>query len=157
MKDLLWHLTSAYMSCVYGWEGVRYVITKFSRMDSLPNILTRGAPLRALFARARAPLLYYTILYYTILYYTHSLTHSFNLSFIHSFIHLINQSINQSIILFSTINVKLVDEMIQSAYLCVILLVKHKKLPYYLILGEIQDSHHCWWRHRPSAAPPPIK
>ena len=26
--------------------GVRYVITKFSRMDSLPNFLTHGAPLR---------------------------------------------------------------------------------------------------------------
>ena len=37
--------------------GVRYVITKFSRMDSLPNFLTHGAPLRARFARARAPLL----------------------------------------------------------------------------------------------------
>ena len=30
--------------------GVRYVITKFSRMDSLPNFLTHGAPL-ARFAR----------------------------------------------------------------------------------------------------------
>ena len=28
--------------------GVRYVITKFSRMDSLPNFVTHGAPLRAL-------------------------------------------------------------------------------------------------------------
>ena len=27
--------------------GVRYVITKFSQMDSLPNFLTYGAPLRA--------------------------------------------------------------------------------------------------------------
>ena len=27
--------------------GVRYVITKFSRMDSLHNFLTHGAPLRA--------------------------------------------------------------------------------------------------------------
>ena len=25
------------------WVGVRYVITKFSRMDSLPNFLTHGA------------------------------------------------------------------------------------------------------------------
>ena len=33
--------------------GVRYVITKFSRMDGLPNFLTRGAPL-ARFAR-RSP------------------------------------------------------------------------------------------------------
>ena len=37
--------------------GVRYVITKFSRMDSLPNFLTHGAPLRARFARAGAPLI----------------------------------------------------------------------------------------------------
>ena len=37
--------------------GVRYVITKFSRMDSLPNFLTHGAPLRARFARVGAPLL----------------------------------------------------------------------------------------------------
>ena len=36
--------------------GVRYVITKFSEMDSLPNFLTRGAPLRAREARAGAPL-----------------------------------------------------------------------------------------------------
>ena len=35
---------------VYGWTGVRYVITKFSRLDSLPNFLTHGAPLRARFA-----------------------------------------------------------------------------------------------------------
>ena len=28
--------------------GVRYVITKFSGMDSLPNFVTHGAPLRAL-------------------------------------------------------------------------------------------------------------
>ena len=27
--------------------GVRYVITKFSGMDGLPNFLTHGAPLRA--------------------------------------------------------------------------------------------------------------
>ena len=31
--------------------GVRYVITKFSGMDSLPNFVTPGAPLRARFAR----------------------------------------------------------------------------------------------------------
>ena len=30
-----------------GRAGVRYVITKFSQMDSLPNFLTHGAPLRA--------------------------------------------------------------------------------------------------------------
>ena len=37
--------------------GVRYVITKFSGMESLPNFLTHGAPLRARFERAGAPLL----------------------------------------------------------------------------------------------------
>ena len=31
--------------------GGRYVIAKFSRMDSLPNVLTHGAPLRAPRAR----------------------------------------------------------------------------------------------------------
>ena len=36
--------------------SVIYVITKFSRMDSLPNVLTHGAP-QARVARARAPLL----------------------------------------------------------------------------------------------------
>ena len=35
--------------------GVRYVITQFYRMDSLPNFVTHGAPLRAREARARAP------------------------------------------------------------------------------------------------------
>ena len=35
--------------------GVRYVITKFSGMDSLPNFLTHGAPLRA------RELRYYTV------------------------------------------------------------------------------------------------
>ena len=35
---------------VGGRAGVRYVITKFNRMDSLPNFLTHGAPL-ARFAR----------------------------------------------------------------------------------------------------------
>ena len=33
--------------------GVLCVITKFSRMDSLPNFVTHGAPLRAREARAR--------------------------------------------------------------------------------------------------------
>ena len=36
---------------VGGRVGVRYVITKFCRMDSLPNFLTHGAPLRAREAR----------------------------------------------------------------------------------------------------------
>ena len=35
------------MKGVYGWAGVRYVITKFSQVDSLPNFVTYGAPLRA--------------------------------------------------------------------------------------------------------------
>ena len=33
---------------VYVRAGVRYVITKLSRMDNLPNFLTHCAPLRAL-------------------------------------------------------------------------------------------------------------
>ena len=37
-----------------GRAGERYVITKFSQMDSLPNFLTHGAPLCARFARARS-------------------------------------------------------------------------------------------------------
>ena len=51
VQDLSWHLTSAYMKCVYEWAGVRYVITKFSPMDGLPNFVTHGTPLRALRAR----------------------------------------------------------------------------------------------------------
>ena len=53
--------------------------------------------------------------------------------------------------------------MMQSAYLYVILHIKHKKLPFiavltwFLILCKIQDGDRCWWRHRPPAAPPPIK
>ena len=62
---------------------------------------------------------------------------------------------------FSTIKVKRVDEMMQSAYLCVVLHVKHKKLPFInrdfnLILCKNQDGDHFWWRHRPPAAPPPM-
>ena len=34
--------------------GVRYVITKFSRMDSLPNFLTHGAPLARFTCRSSA-------------------------------------------------------------------------------------------------------
>ena len=58
---------------------------------------------------------------------------------------------------FSTIKVNLVDEIMQSAYLYVIIHVK--PLPFlpvstwFLILGKIQDGHHCWWRHRPPAVP----
>ena len=51
VQDLLWHLTLAYMKCVYGCAGVCYVITKFSQMDSLPNFVTHGAPLPVLRAR----------------------------------------------------------------------------------------------------------
>ena len=69
--------------------------------------------------------------------------------------------------LLSTIKVQLVDEMMESFYLCVILRFKHKKWPFigvltwFLILGKIQNGgqngDHCWCRHRPPAAPPPIK
>ena len=69
--------------------------------------------------------------------------------------------------LFSTIKVKLVDELMQNVYLCVILHVKLKKVPFiailtwFLILGKIRDSAqgggHCWRRHRPPVAPLPIK
>ena len=56
----------------------------------------------------------------------------------------------------------------QGTYLCVILNAKNKKkLPilavftWSLTLFKIQDGgqdgDHCWWRHRPPAAPPPIK
>ena len=56
--------------------------------------------------------------------------------------------------LFSTIKVKLVDEMMQSNYLCVILHVKRKKVlivtvfTLFLILDKIQeggqDGDHVW-------------
>ena len=36
---------------VGGREGVLYVITKFSLMDSLPNFLTHGAPLSKSFKK----------------------------------------------------------------------------------------------------------
>ena len=39
---------------VGGRVGVRYVITKFSEEDSLPNFLTHGALLHARKARARS-------------------------------------------------------------------------------------------------------
>ena len=64
--------------------------------------------------------------------------------------------------LFSAIKVKLVDEIMQGAYLC-FFTCQAQKLPliailtWFLILDKIQDSDHCWWRHRPPAAPPPIK
>ena len=39
--------------------GVRYVITKFSRMDSLSNFVTHGAPLRALRAHESSAINYF--------------------------------------------------------------------------------------------------
>ena len=63
----------------------------------------------------------------------------------------------------STREVNLVDKVKRSTYLCVILHVKHKKLPilavfaWFLILGEIQDGDHVRWRHRPSAVSQSIK
>ena len=50
----------------------------------------------------------------------------------------------------STIEVNLVAKIMQSAYLCVIFHVEHKKLPFlvvltqFLILGKIQDGDLCW-------------
>ena len=55
------------------------------------------------------------------------------------------------------------DKMMESTYLCVVLHVKLKKLPilafftWFLTLGQILFSDRFWWRHRPPAAPPPIK
>ena len=67
--------------------------------------------------------------------------------------------------IFLTIKVNLVAKIMQSAYLCVIVHVK--QLPFlavftwFLVLGKIQDvgqdGDHCWWRHRPPAAPPFVK
>ena len=48
LQDLMWHLTSAYMKRVYGWVGIRYLITKFSRMDSLQIFLPMVLRLRKL-------------------------------------------------------------------------------------------------------------
>ena len=69
---------------------------------------------------------------------------------------------------FSTsFSLKIVDKMMQSTNLCVILRVKHKNVSFlavftwFLILDKIQDggqdNDHIWWRHRPPAAPSPIK
>ena len=63
--------------------------------------------------------------------------------------------------LLSTIKVNLVAKIMQSAYLCVIIHVKQLPflavLTWFLILGKIQDGDYCWWRHRPPAAPAPLK
>ena len=58
----------------------------------------------------------------------------------------------------------LMSKIIQSAYLYDIFHVKLQQLPFLavlawlLTLGKIQDEgqdrDHCWWRHRPPAAPP---
>ena len=48
LQDPMWHLTSAYMKRVYGWVGIRYLITKFSRMDSLQIFLPMVLRLRKL-------------------------------------------------------------------------------------------------------------
>ena len=57
-----------------------------------------------------------------------------------------------------TIKEKLVDEMIQSAYLCYFTCQAQKIIStWFLILGKIQDSDHCWWSHRPPAALSPTK
>ena len=51
----------------------------------------------------------------------------------------------------------------QSNYLCVVLLVKRKKLlivtvfTWFPVLEKMQDGYHVWWRYRPLAEPPRIK
>ena len=57
-------------------------------------------------------------------------------------------------LLLSTIKVNIVAKIMQSAFLFVIFLLKHKKLPFlavltwFLILGKIQDGgqdgNYCW-------------
>ena len=44
---------------VYVQAGVRYVMTKFSRMGSLPNFITQGAPLRPLRARESSAIMFF--------------------------------------------------------------------------------------------------
>ena len=46
----IWHRLT-WSVCTGGWARVRYVITKLSRIESLPNFVTLGAPLLALRAR----------------------------------------------------------------------------------------------------------
>ena len=58
---------------------------------------------------------------------------------------------------------KLLDKMMQSNCLCVVLLVKRKKLlivtvfTWFPALEKIQDGNHVWWRYRHPAVPPRIK
>ena len=58
--------------------------------------------------------------------------------------------------LLSAIKVKLVDKMMQSTYLCVILLVK-PTINSRVFFFEKPRWRPVWWRHRPPATPPPIK
>ena len=57
----------------------------------------------------------------------------------------------------------LLDKMMKSNYLCVVLLVKRKKLSvvnvftWFSVLEKMQDGDHVWWRHRPPAVPPRIE
>ena len=65
--------------------------------------------------------------------------------------------------LLSGIKEKRLDKVMQSNYLCVVLLVKRKKLlivtvfTWFLVLEKMQDGYHVWWRYRPLAEPPRIK
>ena len=58
---------------------------------------------------------------------------------------------------------KLLHKMMQSNCLCVVLLVKRKKLlivtvfTWFPVLEKIQDGDHVWWRYRHPAVPPRIK
>ena len=64
---------------------------------------------------------------------------------------------------FSGIKVKFVDKMVQSNYFCYFYMQKLYSSRFYLnwifdkIQDGCQDGDHVWWRHRPPAAPPPIK
>ena len=59
------------------------------------------------------------------------------------------------------------DKMMQSNYLCVLLLVKGQKVllfffnctvfTWFQVLEKMQDSDYVWWRHRPPEVPPRIK
>ena len=68
------------MKCVYGRAGVRYVITKSSRMDSLPNVLTNGAPLRALRARGSSATISVPVCHFCGIFVQYS---PFDVSFLH--------------------------------------------------------------------------
>ena len=63
----------------------------------------------------------------------------------------------------SGIKEKLLDKRMQSNFLCVVLLLKHKKLlivtvfTWFLVLEKMQDGYHVWSHHRPLAVPPLIK